>query len=78
MKAIVLSPVPGHSRHKNYAVQRMNRAAQRLLQAETPADEIQAGYWVLAWAVAAGARPSARALRCAEDSMSSLAGLRLH
>jgi hypothetical protein len=78
MKAIVLSPGSGHSRHKNYAVKRMNVAAQRLLQAETPADEIQAGYWVLAWAVAAGARPSARALRSAEDSMSSLAGVRLH
>ncbi len=77
MKAIVLSPIPGHSRHKTYAVKRMNIAAQRLLQAETPAEEIQAGYWVFAWAVAAGARPSARALRSAEDSMSAL-GPRLH
>jgi len=77
MKPIVLSPVSGHSRRKAYAVQRMNIAAQRLLQAETPGEEIQAGYWVLAWAVAAGARPSARALRSAEDSMSAL-GLRLH
>jgi hypothetical protein len=56
----------------------MNLAAQRLLQAETPADEIRAGQWVLAWAVAAGARPSARALRSAEDCVSSLAELRLH
>ncbi|NGZ87665.1 hypothetical protein [Duganella aceris] len=78
MKAIVLSPVSGHSHRKSYAVKRMNLAAQRLLQAETPADEIRAGQWVLAWAVAAGARPSARALRSAEDCVSSLAELRLH
>lgn len=78
MKAIVLPPGSGHSSHKAYAVKRMNIAAQRLLQAESPAEEIQAGYWVLAWAVAAGARPSARALRSAEDSMSSLVELRLH
>jgi hypothetical protein len=77
MNAIVLSPAAGQSVRKSYAVSRMNIAAQRLLQAETPADEIQAGYWVLAWAVAAGARPSARALRCAEASMSAL-GAHLH
>jgi len=78
MKAIVLSPASGHSSRKSYAVKRMNLAAQRLLQAETPAEEIRAGQWVLAWAVAAGARPSARALRSAEDCMSSLGGPHLH
>ena len=78
MKSIVLSPVPGHLQRKTYAVSRMNLAATRLLQAETPAEEIQAGYWVLAWAVAAGARPSARALRAAEASMTSLVPLYLH
>ena len=78
MTEIVLSPVPDYTRRKSYAVKRMNMAAGRLLQAETPAEEIQAGYWVLAWAVAAGARPSARALRAAEISMTSLVELRLH
>jgi hypothetical protein len=78
MKAIVLPPVSGYSSRKSYAVKRMNLAAQRLLRAETPADEIRAGHWVLAWAVAAGARPSARALRSAEDCMISLAAPHLH
>jgi hypothetical protein len=78
MKVIALSPVFGHSKRKSYAVQRMNIAAQRLLRAQSTAEEIRAGLWVLAWAVAAGARPSARALRCAEDSMTSLAALQLH
>jgi hypothetical protein len=78
MKSIVLPPVSAHHRRKTYAVKRMNLAAARLLQADTPADEIQAGYWVLAWAVAAGARPSARALRAAEESMTSVVALRLH
>jgi hypothetical protein len=78
MKAIVLKPSIAHAKRKSYAVKRMNIAAGRLLQAETTADEIRAGHWVLAWAVAAGARPSARALREAEASMSSLIERRLH
>ncbi len=78
MKSIVLSPTPSTSDRKAYAVKRMNIAAQRLLYAESAAEEIQAGHWVLAWAVAAGARPSARALREAESSMTALVELRLH
>lgn len=78
MKSIILSPAPAASDRKAYAVKRMNIAAQRLLHAESPAEEIQSGHWVLAWAVAAGARPSARALREAESSMSALVELRLH
>ncbi|MQA37763.1 hypothetical protein [Rugamonas aquatica] len=78
MKSIVLFPVAADGDRKAYAVKRMNIAAQRLLHAETPSDEIRAGHWVLAWAVAAGARPSDRALREAESSMSSLVELRLH
>ena len=78
MKPIVLSPSNPHAKRKNYAVQRMNAAASRLLQANSPSEEIQAGYWVLAWAVLAGARPSARALRAAEHSVSSLVQSRLH
>ena len=78
MKSIILSPAAAHSSGKAYAVKRMNIAAERLLRAETTAEEIRAGHWVLAWAVAAGARPSARALRSAEDCVSSLAGPRLH
>ncbi|WP_332854639.1 hypothetical protein [Duganella sp. S19_KUP01_CR8] len=78
MKSIVLSPTPSASDRKAYAVKRMNIAAQRLLHAESAAEEIRAGHWVLAWAVAAGARPSDRALREAESSMSSLVELRLH
>jgi len=60
MKPIVISPKPKNLRRKAYAIQRMNIAAGRLLSAETTAEEIQAGRWVLAWAVAAGARESAR------------------
>ena len=60
MKSIVISPKPARAQRKSYAIKRMNIAASRLLNAETPAEEIQAGYWVLAWAVAAGARESAR------------------
>jgi hypothetical protein len=78
MKSIVLKPSIEHAKRKSYAVKRMNIAAGRLLKAETTAEEIQAGHWVLAWAVAAGARPSARALREAEMSMSSLVERRLH
>ena len=78
MKSIVLSPVAAGGDRKTYAVRRMNLAAQRLLHAETPGEEIRAGHWVLAWAVAAGARPSDRALREAESSMHALVELRLH
>jgi hypothetical protein len=78
MKPIILSAEGVGADRKAYAIQRMNLAARRLLHAETAADEIQAGHWVLAWAVAAGARPSARALRSAETSMMSLVELRLH
>ncbi|RFP08611.1 MULTISPECIES: hypothetical protein [unclassified Duganella] len=78
MKSIVLSPTPSTSDRKAYAVKRMNIAAQRLLYAESAGEEIQAGHWVLAWAVAAGARPSARALREAESCMTTLVELRLH
>ncbi|OEZ60875.1 hypothetical protein [Duganella sp. HH105] len=78
MKSIVLSPVAVGGDRKTYAVRRMNIAAQRLLHAETAGEEIRAGQWVLAWAVAAGARPSDRALREAESSMRSLVELRLH
>lgn len=60
MKPIVLSPKPRNAVRKAYAIKRMNIAAGRLLKAETTAEEIQAGRWVLAWAVAAGARESAR------------------
>ena len=60
MKSIVLSPKPKNVQRKSYAIKRMNIAAGRLLKAETTAEEIQAGRWVLAWAVAAGARESAR------------------
>ncbi|GJI88318.1 hypothetical protein RugamoR1_14810 [Rugamonas sp. R1(2021)] len=78
MKSIILSAVSVNADRKAYAIHRMNIAAQRLLHAETASDEIQAGHWVLAWAVAAGARQSARALRNAEASMMSLVELRLH
>lgn len=78
MKSIVLSPAPAASDRKAYAVKRMNIAAQRLLHAGSPSEEIRAGHWVLAWAVAAGARPSARALREAESCVASLVEWRLH
>ncbi len=78
MKPIILSAAGVNAGRKAYAIHRMNIAAQRLLHAETASDEIRAGRWVLAWAVAAGARQSARALRGAEASMVSLAGWRLH
>jgi hypothetical protein len=59
MRPIFIRTAPISDR-KAYAVKRMNDAAQRLLHAETVAEEIRAGHWVLAWAVAAGARPSSR------------------
>jgi hypothetical protein len=58
MKPII--PHPERADRQAYAIDRMRQAAQRLLQARTVADEIRAGQWVLAWAVVAGARPSAR------------------
>ncbi len=58
MKPII--PHPARADRQAYAIDRMRQAAQRLLQAHTVADEIRAGQWVLAWAVAAGARPSSR------------------
>jgi hypothetical protein len=76
MKSIVIAPI--NNRRKAYAVQRMNEAARRMLQAQTAAEEIMAGHWVLAWAVAAGARPSARSVREAEAAISTLVEFRLH
>ena len=76
MKSIVIVPIK--SSRKAYAVKRMNEAARRMLHAQTTAEEITAGYWVLAWAVAAGARPSSRSVREAEAAISSVVELRLH
>lgn len=76
MKSIVIAPIKNS--RKAYAVQRMNEAARRMLQAKTAAEEITAGHWVLAWAVAAGARPSARSIREAEAAISPLVEFRLH
>ncbi|MYN42583.1 hypothetical protein GTP55_24895 [Duganella sp. FT109W] len=69
MKRITLHPA--RVDREAYAIDRMSLAAQRLLAASTMADEIRAGQWVLAWAVAAGARPSAR-LTAALSPMVSL------
>lgn len=78
MKPILLAPLAGKTNRRAYAVKRMNLAARRMLRAETTAEEIVAGQWVLAWAVAAGARPSARALSEAEAAISTLVEPRLH
>ncbi|NYE62372.1 hypothetical protein FHW58_003587 [Duganella sp. 1224] len=56
-----ITPHPARADRQAYAIDRMRRAAQRLLQAGTMADEIRAGQWVLAWAIAAGVRSSGRA-----------------
>ncbi|TFW16456.1 hypothetical protein [Duganella callida] len=56
---------------KAYAIKRMNAAAQRLLRAESMAEEIRAGRWVLAWALAAGARRASRPLRAGLMSRAS-------
>jgi hypothetical protein len=74
MKSIVIPPARIADR-KAYAVQRMNAAAQRLLHAETVAEEIRAGQWVLAWAITAGARPSPRR---AQEAVQASAALKLH
>ncbi|MYM24747.1 hypothetical protein GTP46_19100 [Duganella sp. FT135W] len=74
MKPIVIHTASTADR-KAYAVRRMNAAAQRLLHANTVAEEIKAGHWVLAWAVAAGARPSSRS---AAGSVESFVALNLH
>ena len=76
MKSIVITPLK--NTRKAYAVQRMNEAARRMLQAKTAAEEIMAGHWVLAWAVAAGVRLSARSVREAEAAISTLVEFRLH
>lgn len=76
MKSIVIAPIKNS--RKVYAVKRMNEAARRMLHAQTTAEEIMAGHWVLAWAVAAGARPSARSVREAESAISTLVEPRLH
>lgn len=76
MKSIVVAPF--NNSRRAYAVKRMNEAAHRMLQAKTAAEEIIAGHWVLAWAVAAGARPSARSVREAEAIVSTLIESRLH
>lgn len=76
MTSIVIAPIK--NTRKAYAVKRMNEAARRMLQAKTVAEEIAAGHWVLAWAVAAGARPSSRSVRAAEAAISTLVELRLH
>ena len=78
MKAIVIPRLPAKDGRKAYAIRRMNIAAERMLEAATPSDEIMAGHWVLAWAVAAGARPSARSVREAEAAISTLVEFRLH
>lgn len=75
MKSIVVSPIK--NTRKAYAVKRMNEAARRMLHAQTTAEEIMAGHWALAWAVDAGARPSARSVREAEAAISTLVELRL-
>ncbi|RZT04379.1 hypothetical protein SAMN05216319_3839 [Duganella sp. CF402] len=80
MKPIFVPAVPATSTvpttgRKAYAIKRMSAAAQRLLLAETFADEIRAGQWVLAWAVAAGARPSSRST---EASLEALYQFSLH
>lgn len=69
MKAIVIQPSFAKDSRKFYAIRRMNIAAERMLAAATPSEEIMAGHWVLAWAVAAGARPSARSVREAEAAI---------
>jgi hypothetical protein len=74
MKPIII-PAVRIDRRKAYAVHRMDLAAQRLLHADTISDEIRAGQWVLAWAVAAGARPSARSMM---DSLVPLVPFSLH
>lgn len=74
MKPIVIHATSIDDR-KAYAVRRMNAAAQRLLHANTVAEEIKAGHWVLAWAVAAGARPSSRS---AAGSVTSFVEFNLH
>jgi len=77
MKSIVIVRIK--SSRKAYAVKRMNEAARRMLHAQTTAEEITAGYWVLAWAVAAGARPSARSVRETEAvAFSTLLERHLH
>ena len=78
MKAIVIPSMSAKSSRKAYAIRRMNIAAGRMLEAATPSEEIVAGQWVLAWAVAAGARPSARSVREAQATISTPAELRLH
>jgi hypothetical protein len=76
MKPIVIAPIKNS--RKAYAVRRMNEAARRMLYAKTVAEEIMAGHWVLAWAVAAGARPSARSVREADAAIPMLVEFRLH
>jgi hypothetical protein len=76
MKSIVIVPIK--SSRKAYAVKRMNDAARRMLHAQTTAEEIMAGHWVLAWAVAAGARPSARSVRDVDAVIAMQADIRLH
>jgi hypothetical protein len=78
MKAIVIPHFSPKDGRKAYAIRRMNIAAERMLAAATPSGEIMAGHWVLAWAVAAGARPSARSVREAEAAISTLVEFRLH
>lgn len=78
MNSFTITPNMITSDRKGYAVWRMHLAAERLLRAESVAEEIQAGYWVLAWAVMAGARLSARDMHTAVATMNSMTELRLH
>ncbi|HEX8403054.1 MAG TPA: hypothetical protein VF670_00435 [Duganella sp.] len=78
MNTIVINGTYRKDRRKAYAIRRMNIAAERMLVAPTASEEITAGHWVLAWAVAAGARPSARALREADAGHTTLVQPRLH
>ena len=72
MKRITIHPA--RVDREAYAIDRMSQAAQRLLKASSMADEIRAGQWVLAWAVAAGVRPAARLTA----TLRSMASLSLH
>ena len=55
----ILSPTRFADR-KTYALRRMALAAARMLAASSLKEEIQAGLWAVAWAIAAGARSPAR------------------
>jgi hypothetical protein len=56
----VAAPAASSGKKNVYAIHRMALAAERMLLAPTPEAEIRAGLWVVAWAVAAGAKSPPR------------------